>query len=450
MKDANRATARPLMPPAACWLLSVAAGCTPPPPHVELALAEAGPPAATPLRLQTGTREICALDSLRAFCISGALREGAPFSVRVGPPGTAEVVGACHRSEAGVVRCQGVESAQDAASIAASPYALRKDGTVVALDVDDDAEHARTYEHRRSLAASLGVVKKIVRGPHGACALRTDETVVCWTEPWTLSFGSNLAAPKVRIVPGVSGVVDLFMYSWLQLCVLDHAGTVRCSAPPPQPLDSCVMHGKDARCGRSRPGQAVALQGPTFDPADLMTRPLDVVTTGATSMGAFQWPAFEFLEVGGQSTLSDVDPGGCAARPDGVVCWNRSPCAGRRWTVAPVQGLPAGARLSFGAHRGYGLTADGVLYTFPRRDVRPHQRGDDPHCDDEAAYAPPTIHATQIKLAPVHDVAGGLIGVTAMPGYAAADCASLRDGSVWCWRSDADQPLGAPALVPLP
>ena len=420
-------------------------GCTPSRPS-EPAPVDAAAPVL--LQMVVGDQEICALAPLRAFCIGGPDRAGKPFSVRSGPPATAEVVGACHRSTEGVVRCQGVEVARGVASIAASPYALRADHTVLALDVDDDAAHATHYEERQRVATALGTVKKLVSGPHAACALRDDETVVCWTEPWTLSFTASMAAPQIRIVPGVSGVTDLFLYSWLQLCVLDHGGTVRCSTPPPEPLDGCVAHGDGVRCGRSRAQPKLALQGKTFDPVDLLARPLDVVLTGATSMAAFRWPAFELLEVARQSVLSDVDPGGCAVRADGVTCWNRSPCGGRKWTTSPVQGLPAGARLSLGANRGYAVTEDGALYTFPRRDVRPAVRGDDAHCDAEPAYLPPTVHATRMALPPVHDVAGGVVRVPQLPGYAAADCASLKDGSVACWTSDDTVALGTPVPVP--
>ncbi len=419
-------------------------------PATELVADAAARPAphATPLRLSVGAHEICAFDELRAFCIGAPRRAGEPFSVRSGPPGTAEVVGACHRSTRGVVRCQGVELAQDASSIAAAPYALRKDGSVLALDLDDDETHVNTYEQRRLVAAALGTVKKLSYAHHAGCALRQDESVVCWTEPWTLGFTSKITAPKLRVVAGASGVADLVLHSWLQLCVLDRTGVVRCSPPPPQPLDGCVAHGDGARCGarKAGPTAGLVLQGPTFDPALMLYRPLLPVTDAALSMAAFRWPAAEIVESPGERVIAALDPGGCAVRADGVVCWNMSGCAARPWLTTTVQGLPAGARITLGAQRGYALTEDGVVYTFLRRAAQQADRA--ARCDDGPVRAAPAVSASRLELPPAFDLAAGVL--LEPSGYAALDCVSLRDGSLRCWRVDAAGALGPALPVPLP
>lgn len=406
---------------------------------------------AEPFRLAAGQREICALGPSRAFCIARhGIRKGEPgFSVRSGPPGTVEVVGTCHRNTENVVRCQGVEVARDVISIAAAPYLLHADGTVTAVDLDDDETHAETYRARAEVATALGSVKKIVYGPHAGCALRLDATVVCWIEPWTMTFRKKVLPAKIRSAPGLTDVVDLFRYSWLSLCALDRSGTVRCSAPPPVPTDACLRRGAGVHCGLARHahGGKLSLLGPTFDPSGMLARPLQVVLDGVSTMLPFTNPAFEFLEVADEMGLSEVDPGGCATRGAAIVCWNRSPCD-RRFTNTEVQGLPPGAKLAaVGSDHGYALGDDGALFSFPRRDVDPSSRGDASTCEDRAAYAPPSIHATRMAIGPVQQVAGGEVAVPEIPGYTAADCASLRDGTLRCWTSQRGKPLGEPVVV---
>lgn len=420
--------------------------------------------------MRVGAGEICAWSKgQRGVCMSriGVRKDEPRVRTRVVDVSDAvEVSGPCTRDAGGRVRCDGRVVAEGVRSLAAFPYVLTENGTVLVLD-EGDADILRA---RTEAVAPLVAVKKVVRGSHAACALFEDGRVRCWIEPWTFSFGSSVKArtPRVRPVPNVVDAVDVSLSSWMHLCVRTRTGTILCSSPAPEPADACVPQGDGARCGLAtrRDSPRVTMRGKSFDPADLLARPLEMVVEGASEWFTFLHPAVELPELTQHVELSDVDPGGCAVRGRAIVCWNRSPCApGRRWTISEVEGLPGGARLAaLGNDWGYAIDGGGQLFAFPRRDKDPSSRGDDALCDDKAFEAP-TIHTARVSLPlPVRSVAGGTVsgGTVSMsivpggtvstptpPGTTALDCAALRDGSIHCWTAARAQ-LGAPFSVPLP
>ncbi len=401
-------------------------------------------------QLYRGSREICALGAVRAACITRRDGDEDGFALRNGPPGTLEVQRTCHRSSENVVRCQGVEVARDVVDISAAPYLLRKDGTVVAVDLDDGPKHSAIYEARHAIARALGVVKKLVYQPQAACALGERGEVRCWTEPWTFSAGDEVRPARLRRVPKLQNVTDLFLYSWLELCALDAAGVVHCSAPPPERAEVCERRVYGSRCGvqtwaPSSGGPIVA--GAGFDPEELLARPLVAVLKGARAIQPFvraadDWSgerdAFEAVQ------LSERIAAGCAEVDGEIRCWRRAECE-RTPAIATVTELPAGAQLlALGTERGYARSLDGALYTFRRIELARDGRG---RCGVTVTDAGvPQLRAERLPLAgPVRGVAAG--AMTAVQPGAEGSCATLEDGSVWCWLANPGEPLGAPQRV---
>lgn len=217
------------------------------------------PPPAPPRFFALGPRACLGAPSHPASCGQPSEQPGdagPATSLPLRPiPGTATLVEAATRDDCfltadAVAFCHGREVARAVRSVAAAPYLLREDGTVLVIRAatDPDPIHAL----RASAAARLPLLDRLVATDLATCGLARTGEVWCWPEPaypYDLSLQTPIE-PHPAPVPGLADAVEIALMPWLTLCARTRAGAVLCSAAPARATEVCVLQGRsDLRCG---------------------------------------------------------------------------------------------------------------------------------------------------------------------------------------------------------
>lgn len=260
--------------------------------------------------------------------------------------------------------------------------------------------------HLRQVSIAVGV----------GCALTESGEVWCWSDP---------AKPRKREVP--RDVVDLAVLDPFALCVRTRGGEVSCTPPIAASGDVlCAIEGRTCRLRATYGGP----KGKPFDPLTPLLQPLVDVPFGFAAQ-RFTRDEYEVMPIVPdltESMFDDPHVGGCAVGPAGQVACVLS--CGTRGVYAVT--MPPVVDIRVDRASGYGLTASGELWTWPRIPAS---------CmpDNEVFSMPATVTATKSDLGPVHALSSLLHYVGRRKFGAEVRCASLRDGAVRCWEA-ADGP----------
>jgi hypothetical protein len=236
-----------------------------------------------------------------------------------------------------------------------------------------------------------------VTGFMAGCALATDGSVSCWSDP-----------KRPRKVAMPAHVAEILLVDPFTLCARTDDGAVYC-APKLVPPDSFAC--SDVACGSG------GIEGPithAFDPIALLTRPLQPMHLPEAARAIVGDDGRLFT-----ATIENTVPGsasgfgGCALGASGAVACFVT-CE-RGWGVFRVTGLPAIAELSPDWADGFALATDGTVWTWPHA------------CSGAVA-------ASKLDLPPVAQLAKPLgIRVGPSGGQVPTRCVLTRSGEVSCW-----------------
>jgi len=258
--------------------------------------------------------------------------------------------------------------------------------------------------------AGVPAIRQVSTALRVGCALTETGEVWCWSDP---------KQPRKRAVP--PDVVDIAVIDPFALCVRTRAGEVSCT-PAVATTGDVLCDVAGVRC-RYRPA-VDRPRGKSFDPITPLLQPLVTVPLGfaARRFTRDEYQVFPIVPDLIEAMFQDPHAGGCALGPAGEVACVLG-CNGRGvYTVK----LPPVVDVRSDAVDGYGVTASGELWTWPRVPVS---------CvDPDAPVFRGEIAARRVELPPVAQLAP-LVHYEGLRKFGTdVRCVALRDGTVRCWE----------------
>lgn len=267
-----------------------------------------------------------------------------------------------------------------------------------------------TLPRHRQVSIAVGV----------GCALTESGEVWCWSDP---------AKPRKREVP--RDVVDIAVLDPFALCVRTRGGEVSCT--PPIAATGHVLCARDGRTCRHRATYG-GPKGKPFDPVTPLLQPLVAIPFGFAAQ-RFTRDEYEVMPIVPdltESMFGDPHVGGCALGSAGQVACVLGCGPDRRGVYAVT--MPPVVDVRVDGANGYGLTASGELWTWPRI-----PETCTPDAEEPVFSTPATVLATKSDLGPIHAVSTLLHYEGRRKFGTDVRCVSLRDRSVRCWEA-ADGP----------
>ncbi len=277
-----------------------------------------------------------------------------------------------------------------------------------------DAREAIKPEPSIPLVVAAKTVRQASFAFRVGCALTASNEVWCWSDP---KRPRKIAAPTD---------VDLIaVLDPLALCVHTAAGDVACT-PPVAPTGYVYCHNENNECRlRAEMDQP---KGPAFDPIQPLTRPLvsERLPFPAMRFARDEYQVFPIVPDIIEAMYFDPHVGGCVLGAAGEVACVHSCGATTRGNYRVR--LPPVASVRSDLTTGYGVTATGELWTWPRIPAE---------CTRDATITAQRAEVPAIaQLAPLLHYDGRRKFGTNIR------CVALRDGDIRCWEPREDGGLG--------